>query len=146
MSLALDLAREAFMEREVPVGAVVVSEGKVVGRGKNLREKERNSLYHAEILAINEACKKLNSWRLLGCSIYVTLEPCSMCAGAIINSRIKRLIFSAGHPKFGVAGSVTDLFLLPLGHKVEVISGVLCVESSQLISDFFKGIRKNKDY
>ncbi|MDR1240875.1 MAG: tRNA adenosine(34) deaminase TadA [Oscillospiraceae bacterium] len=142
MKIALDLARKSALEHEVPVGAVVVLKEEIVGTGRNLREKFQNSLFHAEINAINEACQNLNSWRLTGCDIFVTLEPCPMCAGAIINSRIKRLIFGADDPKSGSAGSVIDLFSVPFNHKVELIKGVLNKESSSLLKNFFDSIRK----
>ena len=135
---ALRLAKECALEGEVPVGAVVVCDGEIVGRGKNSREKSKNALMHAEIAAIDEACKTLGGWRLWKCDMYVTLEPCPMCAGAIINSRIKKLVFGASDPKAGSCGSVTDLFSLPFNHKPEVEAGYFEKECAQLLKDLFK--------
>ena len=113
MREAISLAEKAFELGEVPVGAVAVWEGKIVGRGMNLRETDKNALRHAEIMAIDEACKNLGGWRLWKCDLYVTLEPCPMCAGAIINSRVKRVIYGASDPKAGSCGSLTNLFEMP---------------------------------
>lgn len=142
MDQAIELAKEAAKEREVPVGAVVVIDGKIVGRGRNRRETDKNALAHAEIEAINEACKTLGGWRLWQCDMYVTLEPCPMCTGAIINSRIKRLVYGASDSKAGSCGSVVNLFSLPYNHKPEVISGLKQEECAALLSDFFKRLRK----
>lgn len=144
MNEALLLAREASADGEVPVGAVVVCDGKIVGRGRNRREKDKNALAHAEIEAINEACRTLGGWRLWKCDLYVTLEPCPMCTGAIINSRIKRLIYGAKDTKAGSCESVVNLFDLPYNHKPEVISGVLEEEASENLKIFFKNLRKKK--
>lgn len=144
MEVALDLAKEAFDEGEVPVGAVIVKEGKIISTGRNRREIGKNSLYHAEIEAIDKACKKLGRWRLLGCDLYVTLEPCPMCAGAIINSRIEKIFFGAKDLKAGSCGSVINLFELPYNHKPELFGGVLEEECSLILSKFFKNLRKNK--
>lgn len=143
MSLAIQEAKKSELELEVPVGAVIVHKNQIISRGRNRRENLKNSLLHAEIEAIYIACKKLDSWRLLDCSIYVTLEPCAMCAGAIINSRIGKLCYGAHDPKSGSCGSVINLFDLPYNHKPEVISGVLEKECSELLSNFFKKLRKN---
>lgn len=141
MSLALDLAREAAAEGEVPVGAVVVKDGQIIGTGRNRREAAKNSLAHAEIEAIDAACRYLGGWQLVGCTLYVTLEPCPMCAGAIINSRIDRLVQGAANPKAGSCGSVIDLFSLPYNHHPERISGVLEEECGELLKAFFKRLR-----
>lgn len=142
MRQAIALAKEAAEEGEVPVGAVVVFDGKIVGKGRNRREISKNALAHAEIEAINEACRALGGWRLWQCDIYVTLEPCPMCTGAIINSRIKRLVYGASDYKTGSCGSVIDLFSLPYNHKPEVAKGVMQEECAALLSDFFKKLRK----
>lgn len=142
MDQAIELAKEAAKEGEVPVGAVVVIDGRIVGRGRNRRETDKNALAHAEIEAINEACKTLGGWRLWQCDMYVTLEPCPMCTGAIINSRIKRLVYGASDSKAGSCGSVVNLFSLPYNHKPGVISGLKQEECAALLSDFFKRLRK----
>lgn len=142
MDQAIELAKEAAKEGEVPVGAVIVIDGRIVGRGRNRRETDKNALAHAEIEAINEACKTLGGWRLWQCDMYVTLEPCPMCTGAIINSRIKRLVYGASDSKAGSCGSVVNLFSLPYNHKPEVISGLKQEECAALLSDFFKRLRK----
>ena len=144
MREALALAKKAFELGEVPVGAVAVWDGKIVGRGMNLRETDKNALRHAEITAIDEACKNLGGWRLWKCDLYVTLEPCPMCAGAIINSRIKRVIYGASDPKAGSCGSLTNLFEMPYNHKPEVVSGVLEEECSALLSEFFAKLREKR--
>ena len=125
MLAALELAREAKAEDEVPVGAVAVCRGEIVGRGRNRREKDKNALAHAEIEAINEACKNLGGWRLWECDLFVTLEPCPMCAGAIINARIRRLVFGAYDQKAGSCGSVVNLFDLPYNHRPQVTGGFM---------------------
>ena len=146
MNLALDLARKSALEMEVPVGAVIVKDGIVISYGRNRRESSQNALKHAEIEAIDSACKILNSWRLVDCELYVTLEPCPMCTGAIINSRIKRLIYGAFDPKAGSCSSVINLFGLPYNHKPSVLGGVLEGKCSSILSDFFYSLRKkNKD-
>ena len=144
MKEALSLAKKAFNMGEVPVGAVAVWDGKIVGRGMNLRETDKNALRHAEISAIDEACKNLGGWRLWKCDLYVTLEPCPMCAGAIINSRIRRVIYGASDPKAGSCKSVSNLFELPYNHKPEVVSGVLEKECSEILSEFFKKLREKR--
>lgn len=142
MQKALELAKLAAQEGEVPVGAVVVKDGQVVGTGRNRRELSKNALAHAEIEAIDEACKTLGGWRLFQCDIYVTLEPCPMCTGAIINSRIKRVVFGADDLKSGSIGSVVNLFELPYNHKPEVAKGVMKEECSNILKEFFKNLRK----
>lgn len=144
MEEALRLARQAADEGEVPVGAVVVLGDEIVGRGRNRREKDKNALAHAELEAIDDACKRLGGWRLWQCDMYVTLEPCPMCTGAIINSRIKRLVYGASDYKAGSCGSVVNLFDLPYNHKPEMISGFMQEECSQILTDFFRDLRKKK--
>lgn len=144
MQAALALAAEAAAEGEVPVGAVVVCEGEIVGTGRNRRENGKNALYHAEIEAIDNACKALGGWRLHKCDLYVTLEPCPMCAGAIINARIKTLVYGASDKKAGSAGSVTNLFELPYNHRPEVIAGVMEEECAAALTSFFKALREKK--
>ncbi len=141
MSLALELAREAAAEGEVPVGAVVVRDGQVIGTGRNRREKAGNALAHAEVEAIDGACRTLGGWQLVGCTLYVTLEPCPMCAGAIINARIERVVQGATNPKAGSCGSIVDLFALPYNHRPKLISGVMEEECQQVLKDFFKKMR-----
>lgn len=144
MSEAVRLAKISADELEVPVGAVVVMNGEIVGRGRNRREKEKNALCHAEIEAINDACKKLGGWRLWQCEMYVTLEPCPMCAGAIINSRIKKVVFGAYDKKAGSFGSVADFNQLSYNHKPEIEGGVDESDCAALLTDFFKNLRKFK--
>ncbi len=144
MEEALRLARQSFAEGEVPVGAVVVKDGVIVGRGRNMRENGKNALFHAEISAIDEACRTLGGWRLWQCEMFVTLEPCPMCAGAIINSRIKKVTFGAYDKKAGSFGSVADFNSLPYNHKPEIEGGVDEEQCSRLLSLFFEKLRKNK--
>ncbi len=145
MRLALEQARLSAEEGEVPVGAVVVRNGEVVSYGRNRREKEKNALCHAEIEAINNACKKLGGWRLWECEIFVTLEPCPMCAGAIINSRLKKVSFGAYDAKNGAICSVMKMFDFPFTHKPEIHGGILEKECADVLSDFFKNLRENKN-
>lgn len=145
MQEALLLAKEAFDEGEVPVGAVVTIGNKVIGRGRNRREKGKNALFHAETEAINEACRRLGGWRLWECDLYVTLEPCPMCAGAIINSRIKNVVFGAYDNKNGACGSVVNLFTSDFSYKPSYEGGFMEEECSRILTDFFKNIRKNND-
>ena len=145
MRQALALAQEAADELETPVGAVIVRNGEVIATGKNRRETGKNALYHAEIEAIDNACKKLGGWRLPGCTLYVTLEPCPMCTGAIINARIERVVYGASDAKAGSMGSVIDLTQLPYNHKPAVERGVLQEECAALLSSFFKNLRKIKE-
>ena len=141
MKEALGLAAQAAEEGEVPVGAVVVCDGEIVGTGRNRRETGKNALYHAELEAIDSACKRLGGWRLHRCDMYVTLEPCPMCTGAIINARIKTLVFGASDAKAGSAGSVINLFELPYNHKPEVIGGVMQEQCADVLKAFFKKLR-----
>lgn len=143
MKEAIKEAKKAYRKNEVPIGAVIVYRNKIISRGYNLREKKNNALMHAEIIAINKACKKLRSWRLDECDLYVTLEPCSMCAGSIIQSRIKNVFYGAVDPKGGCAKSKINLFKEGLfNHDVNVVGGLLESECSQLIRTFFKELRK----
>lgn len=144
MKRAIELAELSAVEGEVPVGAVVVKDGVIVGEGRNRRELGKNALYHAELEAIDNACKKLGGWRLWQCDLYVTLEPCPMCAGAIINARIKTVYFGAYDNKAGSFGSVADFNEIPYNHKPEIVSGLMEKECSQLLTDFFKNLRKTK--
>ncbi|XOQ43021.1 MAG: tRNA-specific adenosine deaminase [Clostridium sp.] len=142
MREALLLAQEAAAQGEVPVGAVVVRNGEIVARGRNRRENGKNALYHAELEAIDGACRALGGWRLWQCELFVTLEPCPMCAGAIINARLRRVVFGARDPKAGSCGSVVNLFELPYNHKPQLQGGVLAEECSALLKDFFRRLRK----
>ena len=144
MRLALEQAHLAYQIGEVPVGAVVVKDGEIVGKGYNRRETDKNAVAHAELLAIDDACKRLGGWRLWECELYVTLEPCPMCAGAIINSRIKRLIYGASDKKAGSVESVVRMFDLPYNHKPPYTAGVLEEECSQILKSFFKEMRSRK--
>lgn len=144
MQEALKLAREAAAAGEVPVGAVIVRGSTIIATGRNRRETAQNALCHAELEAIYNACVRLGGWRLWQCELYVTLEPCPMCAGAIINARIPRVVFGASDKKAGSCGSVVNLFELPYNHKPELVGGVLAHESAQLLTDFFKKLRDNK--
>lgn len=144
MKRAVELAKLSALEGEVPVGAVIVRDGEIVGEGRNRREYGKNALYHAEIEAIDSACRKLGGWRLWQCELYVTLEPCPMCAGAIINSRIKRVYFGAFDKKAGSFGSVADFNNIPYNHKTEIVSGVMADECSNLLTEFFKNLRRSK--
>lgn len=146
MLRALELAREAAAEGEVPVGAVVVKKttGEIVGEGRNRRETAKNALAHAEVIAIDMACRTLGGWRLPECAIYVTLEPCPMCCGAIINSRIDDVIFGAYDPKSGSAESVQRMFDLPYNYRPTVTGGVMQEECAAVLSEFFKSLREAK--
>lgn len=141
MRKALEMAQEAFDDDEVPVGAVIVRNNEIISLGRNRREKEKNALLHAEIDAINNACKVLGGWRLWNCEIYVTLEPCPMCAGAIINAHIPKVYFGAYDFKNGSCGTVTNLFEMPFNFKPEFTGGILQEECSSLLKDFFKKLR-----
>lgn len=142
MCEALTLARQAAQEGEVPVGAVVVKDGNVIATGRNRREGAHNALAHAEIEALNGACAALGGWRLSGCTLYVTLEPCPMCAGAIINARVDRVVYGADDPKAGSCGSMTNLFALPYNHSPQLERGVLEEECAAVLKEFFKNLRK----
>ena len=141
MDAALALAREAAAEGEVPVGCVIVRNGEIVGRGRNRRETEKTALGHAEIEAIADACKNLGGWRLWDCTLYVTLEPCPMCAGAIINARIPRVVYGASDAKCGACGSVCNLFSMEFNHHPQVGCGVREEEAAALLREFFANLR-----
>jgi len=141
MDEAIILAKEAAAEGEVPVGCVIVREGVVVGRGRNRREKGKSALAHAEIEAINEACKTLGGWRLWECTLYVTLEPCPMCAGAIVNARIPRVVYGASDEKCGAVGSVCNLFSMEFNHHPTVEKGIREEECAGLLKEFFQNLR-----
>ena len=142
MAQALALAREAAAHGEVPVGCVIVKDGAVVGRGRNRREEKQAVFSHAEMEAIASANEALGTWRLDGCTLYVTLEPCPMCAGAIINARIPRVVYGAADAKAGSCGTLTNLFALPYNHRPTVTAGVLAEESRELLQAFFKCLRE----
>ena len=144
MQEALVLAQEAAKDGEVPVGCVIVRDGAVVGRGRNRRETDKTALGHAELEAIGDACRNLGGWRLWECTLYVTLEPCPMCAGAIINARIPRVVYGASDSKCGACGSVCDLFSMEFNHHPEVTRGVLEQESGALLQDFFRAMRESR--
>jgi len=141
---ALKEAEKAFKRAEVPVGCVIVKDGEIIARGFNHRENSNTVFSHAEIIAMDKACKKLDSWRLDDCEVYVTLEPCVMCAGAMIQARIKRLVYGSTEPKFGSHQSILNLFEYPFNHKIEIKSGVLAADSSRLLKRFFQELREQK--
>ncbi len=142
MSAALELAREAAAAGEIPVGCVIVKNGEIVGRGRNRREENRSALAHAEVEAIAEACRTLGDWRLEDCALFVTLEPCPMCTGAIINARIGEVVYGAREENTGSCGSVINLFEENYGHKPRVYGSVLKEECAAVMREFFEGIRK----
>ena len=141
MDVAVALAKEAAAEGEVPVGCVIVRGDEIVGRGRNRRETDKTALGHGEIEAIADACKNLGGWRLWECTLYVTLEPCPMCAGAIINARIPRVVYGASDAKCGACGSVCDLFSMKFNHHPQVEKGVREEECTQLLQSFFQNLR-----
>ncbi|MBO5316654.1 MAG: tRNA adenosine(34) deaminase TadA [Clostridia bacterium] len=144
MREAIKLALEAEERDEVPVGAVAVREGKIIARASNTREESKCATHHAELLAIEECCRALGGWRLPGVTLYVTMEPCAMCAGAIINARVPRVVYGAPDLRFGAFGSLIDLSEIPLNHKPEVVGGVLGEECAKILSDYFKKKRQTK--
>ena len=144
MREALRLAREAAEEGEVPVGCVITLGERIVGHGRNRRERDKTALAHAELEAIAEACRTLGGWRLWQCTLYVTLEPCPMCAGAIINARLPRVVYGAKEPTNGCCGSAVDLFMLPCSQKPELVPGVLEEECSAMLSAFFRRLREKR--
>ena len=144
MDLALSLAAEAAAEGEVPVGCVIVRGNEVIGTGRNRRETDRHALAHAEIEAIDKACRTLGGWRLTGCTLYVTLEPCPMCAGAIVNARIPRVVYGAKDAKAGAMGSVLNVNAYPLNHKTETVTGVRDTACAEILTSFFRARRANK--
>lgn len=141
MKEALKQAKKAYALGEVPIGCVIVHEGKIIGRGYNRRNTDKNTLAHAEITAINKASKVIGDWRLEECTLYVTLEPCPMCAGAILNARIPRVVYGAKDPKAGACGGVCDLFAMPFNHHPEMVSGIREEECAGLLTDFFRDLR-----
>ena len=144
MEEALALAREAFRDGEVPVGCVIVRGDEIVGRGRNRRERGKSALAHAEVEAIGEACRNLGGWRLWECTLYVTLEPCPMCAGAIVQARIPRVVAGCMNPKAGCAGSVLNILNTPgLNHRVLFEKGILEQECSEVLQSFFRQLREN---
>lgn len=145
MKAAIREARKAEKLEEVPIGCVIVYEGKIIARGYNRRNTDKNTLAHAELLAIKKASKKLGDWRLEGCTLYVTLEPCQMCAGAIVQARIDKVVIGSMNPKAGCAGSVLNLLQISaFNHQVEVEQGILEEECSTMLSSFFKNLREKK--
>ena len=144
MDEALALAREAAADGEVPVGCVIVRGDTIVGRGRNRRETDKSALAHAEIEAIGEACRRLGGWRLWECTLYVTLEPCPMCAGAILMARVSRLYYGASDTNMGACGGVLNIFEEAFGYKPRIYKGVLQKECSGLLTDFFKKIRSRE--
>ena len=144
MNEALKEAYKSYKKGETPIGAVVVYNNKIIAKAHNLRETKNDSTLHAEVLAIKKACKKLGSWRLEECDIYVTLEPCVMCAGAMIQSRIRKCYYGASNDRFGVHQGSINLFEVNFNHKVMVEGGILALECSKLISTFFKNLRNTK--
>jgi tRNA(adenine34) deaminase len=145
MGLAIEQAKKAEKLGEVPIGAIVVTDGEIIGSAYNLRESQQRAVAHAELLAIDIACKKRNSWRLDNAVLYVTLEPCAMCAGAIVLSRIKRVVYGAADPKGGCAGTLMNLLdEKRFNHQTEVTSGILEERCSNLLTDFFRNLRKKK--
>ena len=141
MDQALALAKEAAAEGEVPVGCVIVRGDRIVGRGRNRREQDKTALAHAEIEAINDACRNLGGWRLWDCTLYVTLEPCAMCAGAILNARIRRVVYGASDQKFGAVRSVCSLFDMKFNHHPQVEAGIREEEAAELMTEFFQKLR-----
>lgn len=144
MKIALAEAKKAYDIEETPVGAVIVCDGEIISAKHNLRQTQKNALYHAELLCIDEACRRLGGWRLHKCEMYVTLEPCPMCAGAIINSRIKRVVYGASDSKAGSFGSVINMAELPYNHKPDITCGVCADECSDILSRFFKELREKR--
>ncbi len=145
MREALRQAKKAYALNEVPIGCVIEYEGKIIARGYNRRNTDKNTLAHAELLAIKRASKKLGDWRLEGCTMYITLEPCQMCAGAIVQARISRVVVGSMNPKAGCAGSILNLLQMPqFNHQVELQTGVLKEECSAMLSGFFRELREKK--
>ncbi|WLR41902.1 tRNA adenosine(34) deaminase TadA [Bacillus carboniphilus] len=145
MSIAIEEAKKAELMKEVPIGALIVKNNQILAKAHNLRETSQNSLAHAEIIAINEACKEIGSWRLEDATLYVTLEPCPMCAGAIIMSRIKKVVYGASDPKGGCAGTLMNLLQEDrFNHKADVIKGVLAEDCGEMLTSFFRQIRNSK--
>ncbi len=147
MKEALKEAKKAYAKQEIPVGAVIVYQDKIIARAHNTRVSEKQVFSHAEIKAINKACRKINSWVLEDCTIYVTLEPCLMCTGALLQSRIKRIVYATTEPKHGVIESLAKVLDNPkFNHKIEITSGIMKEESSELLKKFFRELRQNKKH
>ena len=144
MKEALKEAKKAYKKEEIPVGAIIVKDGKIIARAHNLKETKNSSISHAEILAIEKACKKINAWRLEECEMYITLEPCMMCMGAIINSRIKKIYIGTLDPKTGACRSVINIDNYKFNHVVEIETGILKEECEYILKDFFKRLRAKK--
>ena len=144
MRVAIALARQAAELDEVPVGAVAVKDGRIIAAAHNTREGSKCATHHAEVLAIEEACRALGGWRLPGVTLYVTMEPCAMCAGAIINSRIPRVVYGAPDLRFGAFGSLIDLARVPLNHTPDVTAGVLADECKEILGSYFRGKREKQ--
>jgi len=145
MKEAIRQARKAWKLREVPIGCVIVKDGKIIARGYNRRNTDKNTLAHAELLAIRKASRALGDWRLEACTMYITLEPCQMCAGAIVQARISRVVIGSRNPKAGCAGSVLNLLQVPqFNHQVELTEGILEEECSSMLTDFFKELRSQR--
>ena len=144
MGAALEEAEKAALLGEVPVGAVIAKDGEIVARAHNTRETGKNAVNHAELLAIQQACEKLGGWRLWQCELYVTLEPCPMCAGGIINSRLRRVVFGARDSKAGCCGSIVDLFSLPFNHRPVIEEGLRAEEARELLQNFFLYLREKR--
>lgn len=144
MSIALEEAKKAYAEGEVPVGAVIVKNNQVLAKGHNTRLNSGHVFDHAEMIVMDEACHVLNDWRLEDCTLYVTLEPCPMCAGTMIQARLSKLVYGALEPKFGSHASILNLFAHNFNHKVDVCGGVMAEEAMQLMKAFFKELRKQK--
>ena len=145
MKEAIRQAKKARALEEVPIGCVIVCDGKIIARGYNRRNTDKNTLSHAELNAIRKASRKLGDWRLEGCTMYITLEPCQMCAGAIVQARVTRVVIGSRNPKAGCAGSILNLLQMPeFNHQVELETGVLEEECSQMMKDFFRELRETK--
>lgn len=144
MRQALDLARQAAACGEVPVGCVIVKDGRVIGRGRNRREEDKSPLAHAELAAITDACRSHGDWRLKGARLYVTLEPCPMCAGAILNARIPKVFYGARDSAFGACGGVTNLFMEQFPHRPALVGGILAEDCQAVLAEFFEKLRQGK--
>ena len=144
MKEALKEAKKAYEKKEIPVGAIIVKNDQIISRAYNMKEEKNDTTKHAEIIAIQKASKKLNSWRLNDCEMYVTLEPCSMCAGALIQSRIKKVYIGTMDPKTGACGSVFNLLDFPFNHKVEIETNIMQEDCEKMLKDFFKMLREEK--
>ena len=143
MKEALKEAQKAYEKGEIPIGAVVVKDNQIIGRGHNLRETKKDPTLHAEMIAIRKASKKLGGWRLVGCTLYVTIEPCAMCAGTLINARVERLVIGAMDPKMGACGSILNIPVHEkMNHRIDVTQGIMAGECARMVKNFFKEIRR----